>query len=242
MFDAESIVLVAIITAMAAFIQRVTGFGFGIFVMMFFPHIMQTHTSATAVSTLVSCIVSVYNAIVYRKSVPYRKIVPLIIAALVTIPIGVHLSVIVTGDIFKKALGIVLVALSIYFLFFNDKMRIKASVKNGLIAGGTGGILTGLFSTGGPPIVLYLMNALSDNLMYFASAQFYFGLTGIYSTAVRFFSGIVNTEVIVYSLVGFGASMIGNFAGKRVFDKLNAKKLRQLVYLCMIVSGIVMVV
>ena len=242
MIEVEQAAIIFIITAMGGFIQRVTGFGFGIFVMLFLPHIMKTHTSAVAISTLVSCFISVYNAVLYRKDVPYKKIIPLIMAALVTIPVAVHFSVMITGDFFKKALGVVLIGLSIYFLFFNNRIHIKPTVKNGAIAGGVSGILTGLFSTGGPPIVLYLMNALKDNVSYFASTQFYFGTTGIYSTLVRFFNGIITLEVIICAAVGFAGSIAGNLIGKKVFDKLNAEKLRRIIYFGMIISGIIMIV
>ena len=242
MFDAGQLIIVSIISAAGAFIQRVTGFGFGIFVMLFFPYIMQTPTSAAAVSTLVSCVVSVYNAIIYRKNVPYKKIIPLIVSALITIPISVYFSVLISGDFFKKALGIVLVGLSVYFIFFSNRIKIRPTVKNSMIAGGTSGVLTGLFSTGGPPVVLYLMNAFADNTVYFASTQFYFGLTGIYSTVVRAINGIVTLEVIVYFVIGFIGSIVGNYIGKKVFDKLDSQKLRLLIYLGMIVSGIIMVV
>ncbi|MBE7052944.1 MAG: sulfite exporter TauE/SafE family protein [Ruminococcaceae bacterium] len=241
MFDSIQLIVVLIISAMGGFIQRVTGFGFGIFVMLFFPYVIKVHTTSTAVSTLVSCVISVYNAFVYRKNIPYKKIIPLIISALITIPIAVSFSVMISGDFFKKTLGIVLVVLSIYFMFFNNRIKIKATVKNGVIAGGLGGVLSGLFSTGGPPVVLYLMNAFSDNAVYFASTQFYFGLTGIYSTLVRFFSGIITIEVIVYSAVGFLGSIVGNFIGKKVFEKLNSKMLRQIVYIGMIISGVIMI-
>ncbi len=240
MFGITELIAVLIISAMGGFVQRVTGFGFGIFVMLFYPYIIKVHTSATAVSTLVSCVTSVYNAVIYRKNIPYKKIVPVILSALITIPVAVHFSVLISGDFFKKALGTVLVLLSIYFMFFNNHIRIKPNIKNGLIAGGTGGVLTGLFSTGGPPIVLYLMNAFSDNAVYFASTQFYFGITGIYSTLVRFFSGIITTEVLVFFAVGFAGSIVGNYVGKKVFEKLNAKRLRQIVYIGMILSGVIM--
>lgn len=242
MFETEQLIIVLIISAMGGFIQRVTGFGFGIFVMLFFPHIMQTHTSAAAISTLVSCGIASYNAIIYRKHVPYKKIIPLVSAALITIPIAVRFSVLVSEEFFNKALGIVLVGLSIYFLFFDSHIKIKSSVKNSMIAGGIGGALSGLFSTGGPPVVLYLVNAFKDNLIYFASTQFYFGLTGIYSTLVRIFNGIVTSEVIICSAVGFIGSTVGNYAGKRVFNKLNTQKLKRLIYFGMIISGIIMAV
>ena len=229
------------LSACAGFVQRVSGFGFGIFVMLFFPYIIKVHTSAVAVSTLVSCIMSLYNAVLHRKYIPYKKIIPLVLSALVTIPAAVCFSVTITADVFRRILGIVLILLSICFLFFNNRIKMKPSVKNGIIAGGMSGILTGLFSTGGPPVVLYLMNALSDNAVYFASTQFYFGITGVYSTAVRFFGGTVTFEVIVYSLVGFFGALIGNLAGKYVFDKLDAEKLRIIIYIGMIISGIIMV-
>ena len=138
MFEACQVVIIFIIAAMGGFIQRVTGFGFGIFVMLFLPHIMKTHTSAAAISTLVSCFISVYNAVLYRKDVPYKKIIPLIMAALVTIPVAVHFSVMITGDFFKKALGIVLIGLSIYFLFFNKQNRGGSKAFNAIIQQGNG--------------------------------------------------------------------------------------------------------
>ena len=117
MFDTGQLVIILFITAMGGFIQRVTGFGFGIFTMLFFPYIMQTHTSATAVATLVSCVTSIYNTIIYRKNIPYKKIIPLIVSSLITIPIAVRFSVLVYGAFFKRALGIVLVGLVFIFSF-----------------------------------------------------------------------------------------------------------------------------
>ena len=73
MINGVQFIVILLISAMGGLIQRVTGFGFGIFVMIFFPYIMQTHTSAVAVSTIVSCIFSVYNAIIYRKKHHIRK-------------------------------------------------------------------------------------------------------------------------------------------------------------------------
>ncbi|MBE6572569.1 MAG: sulfite exporter TauE/SafE family protein [Ruminococcaceae bacterium] len=242
MIDTEQLLIIFLITAVGGFIQRVTGFGFGIFVMLFFPHIFKTHTSAAAISTFVSSCISAYNAFIYRKNIPYKSNVPLVLSALITIPVAVRLSILVSGDYFNKALGVVLIILSVYFLFFSDRIKIKPSVKNGIISGGIAGILTGLFSTGGPPVVLYLVNAFSDNLSYFASTQFFFGLTGIYSTIVRAFSGIINSEVLVFSAVGFVGSIVGNLFGKSVFDKLNKKRLRQIIYIGMIISGIIMIV
>jgi len=242
MIEMGNAVIIMLISVMGGFIQRVSGFGFGIFVMLFLPHIMSVHTEAAAISTLISCAMTTYNAVVYRKSIPFWKIIPLIVGALIMIPVAVHFSVLISGDFFKKLLGIVLILLSIYFLFFNNRIKIKPTVKNGFIAGGIGGILSGLFSTGGPPVVLYLMNAMTDNAVYFASTQFYFSLTGLYSTVVRAFSGIITPGVLLYAAIGYIGCTAGNFVGKYVFNRLNAQRLKEIVYFGMIICGIIMIV
>ena len=242
MAEMWQIIIVALVSGLGGFIQRVTGFGFGIFVMLFFPLIIEKHTAAAAVSTLISCGISAYNAVIYRKNIPYKKIIPPIVGALVMIPLAVRFSVLISGDFFKKLLGLVLILLSCYFLFFTNRIKIKPTLTNGVIAGGVGGILTGLFSTGGPPIVLYLMNALDNNAVYFASTQFYFGLTGLYSTVVRLFNGIITPEVLFYAVSGFIGCMVGNLIGKFVFSKLDGNKLKKIIYVFMIICGIIMIV
>ena len=132
--------------------------------------------------------------------------------------------------------------LSVYFLFFNSKFKIKPNITNGVLAGGISGILSGLFSTGGPPIVLYLMASTNDKIIYFASVQFCFFITGIYSTMVRIFNGIITKEVILYTLIGFFGCILGNFIGKFTFDKLDAQRLRQVVYVGMLISGLLMII
>ena len=44
--------LVIIITFFASFIQRVSGFGFGIFAMTFLPYIMSAYTEANVLSSM----------------------------------------------------------------------------------------------------------------------------------------------------------------------------------------------
>ena len=53
----------------AAFVQRVSGFGLGIFTMMFLPHFMPSHTAAATISCIFSCYTTTFNSIRYRKIV-----------------------------------------------------------------------------------------------------------------------------------------------------------------------------
>ena len=234
-------VLLILVGMGAGFVQRVSGFGLGIFAMMFLPHFMPSHPVAATVSTLFSCVTSTYNAVKYRKHIVYSTAFPMLCAALISIPLGVYASVAVSGEIFEILLGAVLIVLSVYFLFFSRRVRMKATAANGILAGALGGGLNGLFSTGGPPVVLYLSNALTDKNAYFATIQFYFGLTNIYSVGSRAAGGLVTGEVLLFAAVGIVGCLAGDFAGRLVFDRLDAGKLRLVIYLGMIFSGILMI-
>ncbi|MBE6727457.1 MAG: sulfite exporter TauE/SafE family protein [Ruminococcaceae bacterium] len=236
------IVLLIAVGIGAGFVQRVSGFGLCIFSMLFLPLFLPSHTTAVAISGLFSCSISAYNAIRYRKHIPFKTVAPQIISSLMVIPFAVYFSVWVPQTVFKILLGIVLIILSIYFLFFNGKQQIKATVRNGIFSGALGGALGGLFSTGGPPVVLYITHAVKDNIAYFAALQFYFAVTDIYATAMRAFNGVITKNILFYAAIGFGGCLIGDFIGKFVFDKLNAKTLKYVIYIGMIISGIIMII
>ncbi|MBQ8600011.1 MAG: sulfite exporter TauE/SafE family protein [Clostridia bacterium] len=233
-------VLLILIGSGAGFIQRVSGFGLSIFTMIFLPHFLPTHTAAAAISALLSSATTTYNAIRYRKNVAYKMVLPMIITALVLIPPAVHFSVVVPGKIFKILLGIILILISLYFIFFNTRIRIRPTLFNGILSGSLSGILGGLFSTSGPPAVIYLSSAITENTAYFATIQFYFCITNLYTTAMRIINGIITPDIWLYSAIGMIGCMIGDFIGKKVFDKLDSDKLKKIIYIGMIISGIVM--
>lgn len=239
--DELKIILLILVGAGAGFVQRVSGFGLGIFAMLFLPYLMPSHAVASSVSCLFSCGTSVYNGVKFRRDVSFRTLLPLMGAALLTIPVGVHFSDDLPEKLLTGLLGAVLIVLSIYFLFFSQRVHIRPTAVNGVLAGGIGGLLNGLFSTGGPPVVLYLVHATPDKQTYFATIQFYFAVTNIYATAVRVINGIITRETLLYAAVGMVGCAIGNSVGGRVFDRLNAQRVKQVIYAGMIVSGLLMI-
>lgn len=241
MLETTNIILLVLVGMGAGFVQRVSGFGLGIFAMLFLPHFMPTHTAAAAVSCLFSSGTSTYNAVKYRKNIPFKTILPLLCSACVLIPVAVYFASSVSGSFFKNFFGSVLICLSIYFLFFDRKIKIRPTVPNGIIAGGISGILNGLFSTGGPPVVLYLTHATKDKESYFAGIQFFFCFTNIYSIVFRLINGNLTAGVLLSAAIGFVGCMVGDFIGRFVFEKINAGVLKKIIYIGMVLSGILMI-
>ncbi len=233
-------ILIILVGIGAAFVQRVSGFGLGIFAMMFLPHLFPVHTAAAAVSSLFSCYTTTFNSIKYRKEISFKTALPMMASALLTITAAVYFAEAVPKALFKALLGAVLILLSLYFMFLGKRLRIKPTVSNGLIAGALGGTLGGLFSTGGPPAVLYLTAAAPDKNTYFATIQFYFCFTNLYATAVRALNGQITTDILASAAVGILGCIIGDMLGSLVFDKLDGQKVKSIIYIGMIISGILM--
>ena len=233
--------LIVLIGIGASFVQRVSGFGMGIFAMLFLPYVLPTPVAAATISCLFSCGTSTYNAVKYRKDTPYKTVLPVVIAALVVIPVAVYFASSVPERIFQILLGSILILLSIYFLLFDNKIKFKPTAFKGVLCGALGGALNGLFSTGGPPVVLYMTHATNENKKYFAGVQFYFCVTNIYATVMRAINGLVSWTLLVYALIGMLGCMVGDFIGAKVFNSLDGKKLKIIIYVAMIISGIFMI-
>ncbi len=116
----------------------------------------------------------------------------------------------------------------------------KPSFCKGLVAGGVGCALNGLFSVGGPPVVLYMSNTTNNNQEYFAGIQFYFCATNILSTLTRVLNGIIDLNILIYALLGFSGCILGDCIGRLLFNKLNGDKLKKIIYIGMIISAILM--
>ena len=235
-------ILTALVCGGGAFVQRVTGFGMGIFAMLFLPYFMTAPGMAAAVIGLVNCAGSVYNAIRHRKHIQLRLMLPMVGTALAVIPLAVYWSASLPQSLMKQLLGVVLVVLSIWFLFFSKRVHLKPTVPNGMAAGAVSGMLNGMFTTGGPPAVLYLIHATSDKTVYFATIQAFFASTNAFSTVNRALNGLVSGQVLLLAVLSMAGWGIGNTIGRAVFEKLDAQKLRQVVYYGMIVSGVLMIV
>ena len=72
------LMLIALVTLGASFVQGVTGFGFGIVAIIFLPHLLL-YTEANALSSIPGCVTSVMMmAALYRKTTWKNLLFPLI--------------------------------------------------------------------------------------------------------------------------------------------------------------------
>ena len=97
-------------------------------------------------------------------------------------------------------------------------------------------------SMGGPPIVVYLLAVTDDNNEYLATAQTYFCFSSVYATFTRYLHGMIVPEMGPFFLLGLPLVLLGLFVGIKLFNKVDAQKLRKIIYIFMAISGAVMVI
>jgi uncharacterized membrane protein YfcA len=221
-------------------VTAVSGFGFVVLVMMFFPYILPSYGAGVAVCGILSVLSSGYLTVRLRRNVRWKRIaVPA--AAYFAVNTAVIAFASVQPDaVLKKLLAVTLILLSIYFIFFGGKIGFRPTVSNGIIFGAISGILGGFFSVSGPPIVLYMLAASEDNDTYMANIQAYFTVTSLYSCVMRLIYGMIDIPMLLYSGIGFIAVLAGLYLGKKLFSRLDAAMLQRVIYAVMMFCGIVM--
>lgn len=230
------IILLTVFTASA--IQAASGFGFGIFVMMIFPYFFPTATAA-AVSTLLSILSCSYITVKLRRHIRFRHIVLPLISYFFISYLCITFSAASSPMILKRLLAAALIILSVYFIFFNGRIKLRPTPAAGLAAGAVSGLLGGLFSISGPPMVLYLLSISQDRDAYLANIQAFFLITNLYTTLVRTTQGLIHTETLGWWAL-LAPAMLGGLAlGQMLFRRLDAAKLQRLIYAVMAVSGII---
>ena len=231
---------VFLLTIVASFIQRVSGFGFGIFVMMFFPFFLPTYGESVMLSGLLAGSTALMIAVRNWKYIRWR------LMGLVTF-FNVLFSFVATeymrgmsNDSLKQCLGVVLILIALYFLFGEGRMgRMFKSRPAQVTIGSISGVMGGMFAMPGPPLVLYCISTLEDKREYVTTLQAFSVVFNVFYTIFRIKVGFYSDDLSLWWVAGIGGAIIGSSLGSRCFELISNRTLKLIVYAMMIVSGVV---
>lgn len=219
-------------------IQGMTGFGSGIFVMMFFPMFLPVLQSS-ALSTLNSISVSVPLAWKYRKHIQPKIIILPALFYVTAAFFAIRFAIQTDLTALKSILGLFLMIVALYFLFVAGKLKIKASFWTALICGTLAGVSSGLFGIGGPPMVIYILAITGDDKeSYIANSQFFFSVTMLFTTTLRVVNGIITPSLLLLMIPGVCGMTIGKNIGIRIVERIDVEKMKKIIYAFLFLSGL----
>lgn len=235
----SSVLLLFLASLGAAFVQRVSGFGFGIFIMTLLPYLLPSYGEATTLSGLLALVTSAIIVYKIHRFIQWKKLLPILITFLIVSYFSVWFVAAASEGFLKKILGGILILVSIYFFFFSDKLKLKPTMLVQVSMGVISGIMGGLFGMQGPPAVLYFIACTDKKNDYMALAQTYFLVGNVMMSFYRAQNGFLTIEVAQAWCYGVPAVLLGTWIGSLVFSRISIRLLRQIIYAYMAVSGVV---
>ena len=222
----------------ASFVQRTTGFGFGIFIMTMLPAIMSSHGEATTLSGILAMTTSLIIVIQKYRFIVWRRLLPILLMFIVVSIGAIFVLKRMKYSILNILLGITLVVVSIYFSFFSKRIKVKTTLPVQITAGTLSGLMGGFFGMQGPPAVLYFVNSEKDKEHYLAVTQTYFLVGNIMMTIARAYNGFFTTAVSMGYIYGITGVVIGNLIGAWVFRHITGSILKYIIYAYIGISGL----
>lgn len=238
----ENIAKIFILAIGASFVQRTTGFGFGIFIMSALPFLMPSYGEATALSGLLALTTSLIAAWKFRKFITWRRLLPILSVFLIISTTAICLLARIHDNTLRKILGGVLIGVSIYFAFLSKRIRFKTTLPYQIGAGIFSGAMGGFFGMHGPPAVLYFISSEPDKEHYMGMIQTYFVITNAMMTIVRASNGFVTSAVRYSYLYCIVAVAIGASLGAWAFRRIPGKIFPYVVYGYIGISGIIILI
>lgn len=238
----SDVVYIILLSVVASFIQRTTGFGFGIFIMTILPYLMPSYGEATTLSGMLALTTSFAVAMKMRKFISWKRLLPVLLTFMIVSAAAVAALKYLDDILLRRILGVVLILVSVYFITLSERIHIRPSIPAAVGTGTISGILGGFFGMQGPPVVLYFLNSEPDKDHYMAIAQCFFFIGNISMTISRACNGFLTTAVIEDYLLGLVGIIIGAGIGGIVYRHIPAKIFRYVVYGYIGVSGVVLLV
>ena len=229
------IVWCLLVFAAAAFVQSVGGFGFTLFGVPLMALAIPLPQAVVA-GSIASFVNVVTLSLRTLKHVDWQLARRFNGPALLGMPVGLLVLVVVDESILKVALGAVIVALVVVLLRTRSAAQPRPLVET--VAGLASGVLSTSTSTNGPPLVFaaHLRGMQPD--AFRATLSFSFAFQGGISIVAFFASGEATRAAVLLALGALPLVGLGQWLGLRVQPRVHGKRFERVVYALLLLSAL----
>jgi uncharacterized membrane protein YfcA len=231
-FAPEMLALGVLIALAAGMVRGITGFG-GAMVMSPPLALLIGPRLTVPVVVLLEALAAMPMVVQTIRQVHWRVIVPIIVAACLTIPLGGYILVNADPLVLRRAIAATVIGFALLLLRgwrYSGTPRLGTSVA----LGGLSGAMMGATSVGAPPVILYLLSGPDPIARTRATLTFYLGATGIAVLAMLWARGLLDARSGWTALALAPAFYGGVVAGMRLFSKFNDLRFRQFTLLLLV--------
>ncbi|KOY83039.1 sulfite exporter TauE/SafE family protein [Lysinibacillus macroides] len=234
----QELLLYFFIILAAAILQTSTGFGFSIMatpflLLLFLPQ------EAMQINIILSLVISLSLIWKVRQDIDVALLKKVMIGSVVGAPFGSLLFAFVNVTTFKLLIAILLIGLTILLM---KNLSIQQTSGRDYGVGFISGMLTTSIGMAGPPLLLYFASThRNKETIRAVSIAYYIFIYLISLLSQVTFEG-TSKMVWLYSMYALPIVFIGLILGQILFNRLNQKLFRSLIYLLLVAAGLILLI
>ena len=236
--DASLIVLAGAFAG--GFVSGMTGFGTGVTAL---PVWLLGITPVLAAPLVVACsLIAQFQTLpAIWHAIDFRRCAPFIVGGLAGVPFGAWLLPFVSIQVFKLAVGALLVVYCSYTLFGRVRLHVRRGgrIADALIGLG-GGVLGGLAGLSGPLPTIWAGLRGWDKDTRRAVFQAFNTSILVFALVAQAVAGLMTPELGQLVLVALPGTVFGAWLGRRVYNKLDTAKFEKAVLVLLLLSGLML--
>ena len=125
---------------------------------------------------------------------------------------------------------------ALYMLLGKQKKRIRPTALNGILWGGAGGFLSGLFGIA-PIMAFYFLSVTNDKDKYMGCMQMFFFVGICFDILFRSQNGMITMETLQMASFAIIFALLGFLIGRKILKRLGFMQLQKLVYGIIFICG-----
>lgn len=228
-------------------LEAVTGFGCAVLAMPFVTALLGLRMGVMVI-TVLAWILALYFAVVKFKDIDWKQYAIITGFMLLGLPIGMYLFRSVDSSSLKMVLALFILAVSAYQLYrlgtnkeTKAPLKARAALPYYLLLIG-GGIIHGIFSSGGPLVVLYASRQLQQKGTFRATLCLLWTTLNTIIIATYLIEGSFTAPIAKTTALLVPFVLAGIVAGEKIHDKVNERMFSLIVFGMLFLTAIFMLI
>ncbi|MCK5378131.1 MAG: sulfite exporter TauE/SafE family protein [Acidobacteria bacterium] len=226
----------------AELVYVLLGFGSGLIAVGTLALVLPEIRDVVVLVLLINLPAEVFVVWTSRREIRRRGVLLLAIGIVVGIPVGAWILSFGEPIFLLGILGLVLVAIGGVFLALPNGAGVRMPAVVGPIAGLISGLLTGLFGTGGPPLVLFFRIQGLTKAAFRGNLMVLFLMMGVIRLPSYIALGLITPVRLVAGAAVLPAVLAGGVVGHLIHLDLSEKTFRRIVSAALVVLGLLLLV
>jgi len=230
----------AAVIAAASFVMGLAGFGIALIALAFLPYLMSA-SDGIILLTIYATVMSAALLVQLRRDVEPRAIVDLVIGTIAGTPLGVWGLAALPEAALNRLIGLMLViafVLEVRGLYPRKLEGRRWGIGAGVLAGAIGGAV----GLPGPPAVLYGATQAWSARALKANLQAFFVVNQGAIVIGYWWAGLLTRQVWNLTASFAVPAAAGAIAGALLFDRVDPRRFRQVLFVLILLSGLVLLV